>query len=331
MAAATNTGSTALRKFRRDLQGKGVNLRRTTGITGAAANTPFTVPGLGVLDELVSVLYCPKSVAYVAADTPTEILTMTPAVAVQAFLTPAGQGANAQLKYIADSAYPGAAGNAITVQYVISGTSIVITVTGTAILVTAPATATGNAVLAALAANEKAMALVTVDTPSGDGTGVIVAVGPTNLAGGVDANVPNVVIVQTPAVQAFLTPGGQGANAQLKYIADSAYPGTKGNAITVQYVISGTSIVITVTGTAILITAPTVNTANDVLAALAGNEKAMALVTVDTPSGNGTGAIVAVGPSSLAGGVDPVVQIKSPTATNTNAADTVTVDFLSRS
>jgi ActR/RegA family two-component response regulator len=335
---STNTGSFALRKLRRDLQGKGINWRRTVDITGAAASTPITVPGLGTFDELVSVLLT-SGAAFPSVFT--ELLTLSPAVAVQATLT--DTGAVSKLKYTAQSAYPGTKGNAITVQYVTAGnnTPLSVVVSGTAIVVnlaTGPAgavTSIVNDVLNALKINSLAMALVDVDLSAGTGTDLAVAMASSPLVGGVDANTPNVVIVETGAVQALLV--DTGAVSKLKYFAQSAYPGTKGNAITVQYVIGAgnNALSIVVTGTAIVVNSATAagvatSVVNDVLAALKGNSLAMALVDVDLSAGTGTDLVATMAATNLAGGLDPAVAIKTPTVTNTTATDRLMVEFLSR-
>jgi len=331
----TNSGSFALRKLRRDLQGKGVNFRKTTDITGAAPNTPIVVPGLGVSDELVSVLLLISGVF------PTqyrELLSMTPAVAVQASVLDSG-GAS-RLKFIAQSAYPGSKGNGITVAYVTGATTINVVVTGTAITVNFVSGNTVNDVLNILKITPAAMALVDVDLAQGTGADTVVVMIPAQgtLAGGVDADVPNVTIVETPAVQATLIPAGQAAQSQLKFIAQSVYPGTKGNAITVNYVVAAGNnpLTIVVSGTAITVnmaTAAGVDTsiATDVLAALKINSAAMALVDVDIPSGDGSGLFVSSGGAmALTGGLDPAAAIQTPTVTNTNALDRLIVEFLSR-
>lgn len=58
----------------------------------------------------------------------------------------------------------------------------------------------------------------------------------------------------------------------------------------------------------------------------------MALVDVDVPSGDGSGLIVTSGGAqALTGGADPAAAIQTPTVTNINAADTLIVEFLSKS
>lgn len=118
---------------------------------------------------------------------------------VQASATPVQAGVNNDLVYTATAAYPGTAGNAITVAYVMPVDAnqvepLVITVTGTDIVVSlavaadgSTVTTTGDLLKAAILADPDASALVTVaDAGGNDGSGLLVAVAETSLANGVD-------------------------------------------------------------------------------------------------------------------------------------------------
>jgi len=321
----------ALRKVRGDLQGKGVNFRRTTDIVGAAPNTPIVVPGLGVSDELVSVLLLFQGVF------PTqyrELLSMTPAVAVQASVT----DTTSDLKYIAQSAYPGSKGNGITVAYT-SGAALNVVVTGTAIVVTFVfGISIENDVLNLLKNTPAAMALVDVALV-GNGLDLVSSMGTIagTLAGGVDDDAPNVVMVETPVVQAAVIDSTAPVSV-LRYVAQAlGYPGTKGNAITITLVNPGGNapLSIVVSGPAITVNLATTggvitSTVNDVLAAVKANSAAAALVDVTRTGGAGTDLAVAHGSIPLAGGLDSVPAIQTPTPTNTNVLDKLIVEFLSR-
>lgn len=108
-------------------------------------------------------------------------------VAAAVTLTPSS-GTNNVVIYTADTA--GAAGNAITVAYVISGTgsTAAVTLSGKAITVTAGSACTAQTVITAVNAHAGAAALVTA-TASGTVTGAVTTKTATALAGGVDATV----------------------------------------------------------------------------------------------------------------------------------------------
>jgi hypothetical protein len=106
------------------------------------------------------------------------------AVAATATINPTGS--NNSILYTAATA--GEAGNAITVEYVISGvgSTATVTVSGTAITVTAGSACVASAVITAVNALPSAAALVTA-AASGTVTGVIAAIAATALTGGLDA------------------------------------------------------------------------------------------------------------------------------------------------
>lgn len=109
----------------------------------------------------------------------------------RATLTTALAGANNDITLIART--PGTGGNAITFRIVVAGAStpLSVSVAGSAITVNSATTAgsaassTANDVVKALLANAAASALVwsQLATPGNDGTGVVTALGVTNLAG----------------------------------------------------------------------------------------------------------------------------------------------------
>lgn len=111
----------------------------------------------------------------------------------RATLTTALAGANNDITLIART--PGTAGNSITFRIVVAGAStpLSVSVAGSAITVnsatngSSAATSTANDVVRALLANAAASVLVwsQLAVPGNDGTGVVVALGATNLAGAV--------------------------------------------------------------------------------------------------------------------------------------------------
>ncbi len=113
----------------------------------------------------------------------------------QAALTTNLMGDNNDLTFTADAV--GTAGNSITIAYVnpmSNNASLVVSVAGSAITVTLSTdgngaiTATANAILADINAHLAASALVTASLAAGNnGTGVVTAMGATNLAGGLNA------------------------------------------------------------------------------------------------------------------------------------------------
>lgn len=111
--------------------------------------------------------------------------------AKSASLTTALAGANNDLTFTAKSS--GTGGNAITVAIVVAGnnTALSVGVAGNAITINSAtngagaATSTASQVLAAVQASGPASALVAVQlAPGNDGSGVVAAMGPTNLSGG---------------------------------------------------------------------------------------------------------------------------------------------------
>lgn len=114
----------------------------------------------------------------------------------QATLITALSGANNDLLFTARN--PGTGGNAITVAYVVSGnnTALSVAVVSNAITVTVAtggggaATSTAAQVKAAIEASAPATALVGIAYPaSNDGTGIVTALGATNLTGGASQTV----------------------------------------------------------------------------------------------------------------------------------------------
>ena len=118
------------------------------------------------------------------------------------------------------------------------------------------------------------------------------------------------------AVAALLTTSLTGTNNDMVFTAVTK--GTAGNTITIAYVdpaVETATEVVTVTGTAIVVTLRSVSsvlsTAAQVKTAVDNNAEAHALVTVANAGGNnGSGAVIALTATALAGGVDGTVGTK---------------------
>lgn len=110
----------------------------------------------------------------------------TPVHAVAAAVTINPTGDDNNITYTADDV--GSAGNSITIQYVISGSGVDVSVTGKDILVTAASGTLASAVISAVNGHAGASALVTA-VASGTVSGAIDDVAKTPLTGGVDATV----------------------------------------------------------------------------------------------------------------------------------------------
>lgn len=141
--------------------------------------------------------------------------------AVQATLSTNLTGSNNDLTYTAVT--PGTGGNSVTIAYVDpSGNDAELSVDVAASAITVnlatgvagAITSTGDDIKAAILASVPASALVTVaDKSANDGSGVVIAMSATPLAGG--APVPSVAVVETtPGVTAT----GRGANVGAKLI-----------------------------------------------------------------------------------------------------------------
>lgn len=342
---AYNQSAQAFRNMRRFLQGKGVNYRRNAPIAGAGAGVNITVPGLGPLDDLVSVLMYTVSAGNITDVT--ELMTLVDQVAVQASFTTALAGANNDTVWNADSEYPGSKGNAIQFEYIHTmspNLPLLITVVDKKVnvrLATSGASAiitTANDIIAAVEAHPEARRLVHLERDAGnDGTGVVIVLATQTLAGGTDADPPNTKMVVIPGSQAFLTTALAGANNDLTYNAQSAYPGTKGHAITIEYVhtmspnlplqvsvVSGTKIKVRLAtnGASAIIT-----TANDIIAAIEAHYDARQLVHVERAEGDGSGVVIVLAETPLAGGVNDAAAINTQTITTGHKLQ---VDWLTR-
>lgn len=154
---------------------------------------------------------------------------------VQASLTTALTGANNDLVWTAKAAYPGTAGEAITVAYTAppdndEAVPLDIVVTGTDIVVWLEVDTDGSTILTtgddiktAILADAAANALVTVaDAGGNDGSGVVTALTETALAGGVDhsidstaANVKTAIEADTPGANEMVLVTYEGTGAGL--------------------------------------------------------------------------------------------------------------------
>jgi hypothetical protein len=125
--------------------------------------------------------------------------------------------------------------------------------------------------------------------------------------------------------KATLTTALTGADNDLTFTARAAGPG--GNSITVGYVVSGvnTPLGVTVSGFAITVNVATdgagtaTSTASQVLAAIQGNQDAVALVTAALATGNsGAGVVTAMAATALSGGS---LGVSQPAQVNADAAN----------
>jgi len=114
----------------------------------------------------------------------------------------------------------------------------------------------------------------------------------------------------TAAVAAALTTALTGINNDIVWTAATA--GEGGNSITMEYVITSGSTVVTVTGKAITVTCASGTLASAVKTAVAGTPAAAALVTSANAGGNdATGAITAMSALPLTGGKDGTAWIST--------------------
>jgi hypothetical protein len=111
-----------------------------------------------------------------------------PVNGVAAALTTALAGGNNDLVFTAKTR--GAAGNDITIRYVIAAGATAVTVVGSAITVTCATGTLASAVKTAIEGNAAANALVAVaNAAANDGTAAVIALAATALSGGVDCTV----------------------------------------------------------------------------------------------------------------------------------------------
>lgn len=295
-----------LRRKRRSLQGRGVNLRETI-ITGSVyAADRLIVPGLHDDDTIISVL------------------DLTDLNDATGYLDVAGETAVLDVftgdKGITFTARkPGEAGNDLYVQAAADpGASAPLSVT----VVQHPSVSDGVVVLVNLATDSSGVALTTSDNSAAnvrevvletqaaaklvdavlDGTGATAwtAAAATALAGGADFK-------QGPSV-ASLTLAGIYSDEGVRYVARKT--GEEGNDDTVAYTAGGTLGVV-VTGTDIVVTfVEGITTADDVIAAVNADLGATALVLATrAPGATGTGFISTVSATNLAGGVNPGIKL----------------------
>lgn len=348
---AVNSGGHAFKRFRRYLQGSGVEYRRSMNLTGAGVSTPIPVAGLKSQDELLGVQHLIAS-PITSID---ELLTETATPAVQAFITPAQAGGNNDIKWLAQPAFEGSKGNNLSIEYLNGGASKALSVdvingaggqeTKVSVVLATDAgsviTSTANQVIDAVAAHPQAASMMFGEATEGTGDGLSVAVAATSLSGGVDAYPANVIKVVTAAVQASITPVQAGGNNDILWVAMSSYPGTKGNALSIEYLTGGNNKVLGVDvingaggqETKVSVQLATdgagvgTTTANQVIDAVAGHPQAAGMMDGRASEGTGDGLSVAVAATSLATGADESVAVQTPTNTTGNK---VVVEWLTR-
>ncbi len=309
-----------LRRKRRFLQGRGVNLRETIVLSGAVyVDDRIVVPGLHDDDDIVSVL------------------NMTDLVDVTGYLDDAGEFAtvaffgtgNKGVRFTALRA--GALGNKLYVKSIAApGVSLPLSVqigdyntllgidvaanhgktlilvnlaTDGAGAVLADGSNTAKKVLAAVDVAQEAGfgdAIVDVSLPGTGATEWTAPSGPTALTGGASFK-------QGPSF-ASLDENPAGENNSVRYTARAA--GADGNSITVDYNLGG-ALAVAVAGTDIVVTVVTlVTTAQQVIDAVNAKAAASALVIATaSPDNDGTGIVAATAQAPLTGGIDPGIQL----------------------
>lgn len=119
---------------------------------------------------------------------------------------------------------------------------------------------------------------------------------------------------EADAVQAFLETNLAGANNDLRFIAQSAYDGAKGNSIRVKYLdpaLASAALSVSVSGFDVTVSLATdgalaiTTTAEEIIDAVAAHSPARQLVDVKRKAGNdGSGVVIALVITNLSGGVD---------------------------
>jgi len=310
-----------LRKFRRYLQGRGVNLRETIVSANAYADVRITVPGLHDDDAIISVINMTDMLDVTGyLDNGGEFAT------VDIFSTNKGirftalkAGTEGNKIYVKAAAAPG---NSLPLSVAIGAYDVILGTTGnpgkTAILVSLATNSSGVALTtgendaslvfaAIIDAQEQMIGDAIVDLALlGDGTTDWTATGPTALTGGTSFK-------QGPStakyVTAFTDPYADG---NVRYVARQA--GAEGNDITIEYT-DGGALAVDVTTEAIVVTYVVgVTTAQDVVDAVNANADAAALViaslaSVDAPDG----LVETLAQTNLTGGADPGIQLSAAT------------------
>lgn len=301
-----------LRKKKRFLQGKGVNLRETIVTGSVYAEDRITVPGLHDDDPIISVIDMDDVddvTGYLDDDGDEALLDVFSGNKGITFTARKG-GAAGNKVYVKAAADPSPSA---PLSVVIGAYDVVLGTTGnpgkTAILVNLATDSGGVALTTSVnsAANVRAAVLdnqaaAKVVDAALDGTGATAwtATGPTPLAGGTDFK-------QGPSTAHFDT-AISGANNDVRYSARKS--GAAGNSITVDYVLGG-ALAVDVTGTDIVVTViDLVTTARQVVDAVNGKPAASALVIASPAPGNdGTGIVANIAKTNLSGGVDPGLRL----------------------
>ena len=300
-----------LRKFRREIAGRGVNIR-TALIAGVAAATDVLVADLLDGDEVV------KSIEHSAAAAPTILtLAMARKASVDLFTTNkifrvlADYAANEPQKiYVQIVAGPANDGLRVSVvpHASVKGADIIrvsgSTTDGATILSTAAQ------VVQAINIEPQASKIATASLPSGTGATAVTATGPHALgaavAGDVSASVTGFVLAQGPKA-GFLDV--QAAAAGVRYTAKK--PGLAGNSIRIRYLDpAGNDKVLSVTVSGLDITvnlatsgAGAITSTAALIAAAVNNAEAGKLVSAD-PLTTGADVVIAAAFAALATGRD---------------------------
>lgn len=314
----------------------------TTALAGDNNDLTYTAVTKGVGGNSITVAYTNPGAGTTAASYTTEF------------------GANNDLVFTAKKA--GSGGDDITIEYVAAAegpVSLSVDVDGKAITVNLDIDESDNiittagAIITAIEASPAATALVAVANAGEDtGAGVVAALPPTNLSGGVDSD--EVVTVTESAISVALAHDGDGcistaadviaaveasspASALVTVVNAADNDGT-GLVIAMNATnLSGgvdTPLSVAVDGTAITVTlkhngTAIVSTAAEVDAAIDASPEAAALVTPSNADGNsGEGVVTEMATITLTGGHDLLPTTGNVVVTGTDYADAVLTETL---
>jgi len=310
-----------LRRFRRYLQGHGINFRETI-ITGAASGR-LAVPGLHDDDPVVSVFNMTDindATGYldVAGAKAQLVLATSPNGMTFTARVPGTEGNKIYLKAAA------APGNSLPLSVDAGAYDDVLGTTGnpgkTAILINLATNSSGvaltdgtndqelvRAAILAVDAAERIIDVAEVESPYHDAD--MVAFGPSALTGGA-------AFKQGPTAAKLVTDSDVAPYGNDFVLYTATQPGARGNSISVAYTAGapadGHAPTVTVTGDDIVVTYEVgVTTVADVIKAVNAKSTARAWVLAQPyPAGSlGDELIATMGATSLSGGLDPAIQL----------------------
>lgn len=330
-----------LRKMRRYLQGRGVNLRQTIVDGVVYADERITVPGMHADDVVIGVMNLSDlndATGYLDDGQAKASLKLYSGVSNKEItVTALRKGTEGNKIYVKVAAAPG---NSLPLSVTIGAYDTVLATTGhpgkTAILVNLATNVSGVALTDGTnSAKKVAEAIVNaqsfpigdaiVDAVASNGSGSVdaTATGPTALTGGTDFN-------QGPTFASLRTALSPYTKADIKYVARKR--GVAGNSITVAYTAGG-SLAVGVISSAITVTYVVgVTTAADVIAKVNATKAAAALVLAEPaygPVSSGddvSGVIETMVATALTGGQDGGIQLSVASASKKLMVTWVTHD-----